>query len=308
MNTSSIDMTPPPKVARSTTLAGIGLMLAGISLFALNDALGKWLVATYSVGELLMIRSAAALILLAPFIWRSGTAPFAAAPRPGLQLARIALSSIEVAMFFLAVAYLPLADVMTFYLAGPIYVTALSALLLREHVGWRRWSAVLIGFCGVLIALRPSPASFTMPALIALGGSFFFALLMVTTRSLRSTANIVLTSGQIVGTLAFGAIIAPFGWVTPSPRDLALLVLFGVISIVALACINRALALAPASVVAPFQYTMIVWGIVLGYLVFGDIPDLPTLAGAVIIIAAGLFIFWREQAAGQRESVIAPAP
>src|SRR5258707_10732697 len=122
------------------TLAGIGLMLTGFSLFALNDALGKWLVATYSVGQLLLIRSVAALILLSPLIWRGGLAPFANAPRPRLQIARVALSSVEVAMFFLAVAYLPLADVMTFYLAGPIYVTALSALLLGERVGWRRWT------------------------------------------------------------------------------------------------------------------------------------------------------------------------
>ena len=306
MTTSSTDTAPPTR--RSTTLAGIGLMLAGVSLFALNDALGKWLVATYSVGELLMFRSAAALILLIPFIARAGVAPFATAPRRGLQLARVALSSVEVAMFFLAVAYLPLADVMTFYLAGPIYVTALSAILLREHVGWRRWTAVLIGFVGVIIALRPSAATITMPALIALGGSFFFSLLLVTTRALRATDNIVLTSGQIVGTLTFGAIVAPFGWVAPLPRDLALMALFGVVSIMALACINRAVKLAPASVVAPFQYTMIVWGVVLGYLVFGDSPDVPTLAGAAIIIAAGLFIFWREQVAGRREPVVAPPP
>ena len=288
------------------TLAGIGLMVTGISLFALNDALGKWLVATYPVAELLMVRSAAALILLAPFIWRAGIAPFVSAPRPRLQFARVALSSVEVAMFFLAVAYLPLADVMTFYLAGPIYVTALSALLLHERVGWRRWTAVLVGFCGVLIALRPSPATLTMPALIALGGSFFFSFLMVITRSLRNTDNVVLTSGQIVGTLVFGAMVAPFGWVTPSAADLALLSLFGVVSIVALACVNRALKLAPASVVAPFQYTMIVWGIALGYLVFGDVPDLPTLAGAAIIIGAGLFIFWREQRARGEVTVIEP--
>lgn len=301
-------MSPTASAPSRTTLAGIGLMLAGVSLFSLNDALGKWLVATYSVGELLMFRSAAALILLVPFIGRAGLAPFATAPRRGLQLARVALSSIEVAMFFLAVTYLPLADVITFYLAGPIYVTALSALLLREQVGWRRWTAVLIGFGGVLVALRPSSATITMPALIALGGSFFFSLLLVTTRALRNTDNVVLTSGQIVGTLAFGAIVAPFGWAAPSPRDLALMALFGVVSIVALACINRAVKLAPASVVAPFQYTMIVWGVVLGYLVFGDIPDTPTLAGAVVIIAAGLFIFWREQRTGRREPVVAPPP
>lgn len=279
----------------TSTLAGIGLMLAGISLFALNDALGKWLVATYSVGQLLMIRSATALALLAPMIVKTGAAPFVAAPRPGLQLARIALSTAEVAMFFAAVAYLPLADVMTFYLAGPIYVTALSALLLGEQVGWRRWTAVFVGFCGVLIALRPSAATLTVPALIALTGSLFFALLMVATRALRTTPTIVLTSGQIAGTFVFGLGAAPFSWVTPSLRDFAMLALFGVISIVALACVNGALRQAPASVVVPYQYTMIVWGVVLGYVVFGDVPDIATLVGAGIIIAAGLFIFWREQ-------------
>src|SRR5712691_6714571 len=174
--------------ARSA-LAGIGLMLAGIGLFSLNDALGKWLLATYSVGELLLIRSAAALLLLAPFVRQAGMAAFARAPRPRLQIVRVALSTLEVAMFFWAVSYLPLADTVTFYLAGPIYVTALSVILLGEKVGWRRWTAVIIGFAGVLLAMRPSAASFTLPALIALIGSIFFACLMIATRLLRETSN-----------------------------------------------------------------------------------------------------------------------
>ena len=107
-------------------------MLTGVFLFSFNDAVGKWLVATYSVGQLLLIRSATTLILLAPFIWRAGRDAFVSAPRPGLQMLRVVLSTLEVAMFFWAVGYLPLADAMTFYLAGPIYVTALSALLLRR--------------------------------------------------------------------------------------------------------------------------------------------------------------------------------
>ena len=116
-----------------SALAGIGLMLTGVFLFSFNDAVGKWLVATYSVGQLLLIRSATTLILLAPFIWRAGRDAFVSAPRPGLQVLRIVLSTLEVAMFFWAVGYLPLADAMTFYLAGPIYVTAISALLLKEQ-------------------------------------------------------------------------------------------------------------------------------------------------------------------------------
>jgi drug/metabolite transporter (DMT)-like permease len=288
-------MKPSPPAAAHTAVAGIGLMLAGIGLFSINDALGKWLLATYSVGELLLIRSVAAMILLAPFVRRAGIAAITGAPRPPLQIVRIILSTLEVAMFFWAVSYLPLADTVTFYLAGPVYVTALSVVLLGEKVGWRRWTAVLVGFAGVVLALRPSAASFTLPALIALTGSVFFAFLMIVTRHLRDTSNTVLVGGQIAGTLIFGALAAPFAWVTPSPRDFALLSLFGVLSIIALACVNRSLKQAPASVVVPYQYTIIVWAIVLGYAVFGDVPDPLTLAGAGIIIAAGLYIFWREQ-------------
>jgi drug/metabolite transporter (DMT)-like permease len=279
-----------------TTLAGIGLMLAGVFVFSLNDAIGKWLVGSYSVGEILLCRSAIGLALLLPFIQRAGLRAFTAAPRPGLQMLRIVLGVAEVALFFWAVRYLPLADALTFYLAGPIYVTALSVPLLGERVGWRRWSAVLVGFAGVIVALRPSAESLAPPAMIALAGSVIFALLMIATRALRATSNTVLVAGQIIGTMVFGLAAAPFGWVMPSVADAGLLVLFGVNAIVALACVNRSLTLAPASVVVPYQYTMIVWGALLGYLVFGDVPRPNVLAGAAVIVAAGLYIFVREQA------------
>jgi drug/metabolite transporter (DMT)-like permease len=290
-----------PNLAKLTTsgiVAGIGFMLAGTFLFSLNDTLGKWLLIDYSLGELLLVRSVTGLILLAPFIRQAGLAAFTRAPRPGLQIARVVLSTAEVALFFWAVSYLPLADTVTFYLAGPIYVTALSVVLLGEQVGWRRWCAVLVGFAGVVLALRPSATTFTLPALIALVGSMFFALLMIVTRLLRETSNTVLVTGQVAGTLLYGIPAAPYGWVTPSPRDFVLLVLFGVTAMIALACVNRSLKLAPASVVVPYQYTLIIFAVVLGYLVFGDVPDAFTLAGGSIIIAAGLYIFWREHARG----------
>jgi drug/metabolite transporter (DMT)-like permease len=232
---------------------------------------------------------------------------FTAAPRPWLQIGRVTLSTLEVAMFFWSVSYLPLADTVTFYLAGPIYVTALSVLLLGERVGWRRWTAVLVGFGGVLLALRPSAATLTLPALIALTGSIFFAFLMIATRSLRETSNTVLVAGQITGTLIFGALWAPFDWMTPTVPDFLLMSAFGVLSIVALACVNYSLKVAPASVVAPYQYTFILWAIGLGYLVFGDVPDALLLAGAAIIVAAGLYIFWREQMRA-REPAVPPIP
>jgi len=181
-------------------------------------------------------------------------------------------------------------------------VTALSVVLLREQVGWRRWTAVLVGFAGVVLALRPSAASFTLPALIALTGSIFFAASMVTTRMLRATSNTVLVTGQIGATLLFGAVTTPLAWVMPSARDFALMSLFGVFSIMALACVNLSLKLTSASIVVPYQYTLIVWAIVLGYVVFGDVPNPLTLLGGAVIITAGLYIFWREQVQGRPEA------
>jgi len=291
--------------ARSARLAGIGLMLLSVSMFSFGDALGKFMVATYSVGQLLWLRACAALLVLAPMIWRHRAA-FGRLERPWLQLLRVVLSTLEVAAFFLATVYLPLADVITYYLACPIFVTALSAIVLRERVGWRRWSAVLIGFCGVLIALRPSSQTVSWPAMIALGGSLSFAVLMLITRSLRATPDIVLASSQFVGTFLLGALLSPVGWVTPDLGSLALFAVAGCISVSALLCVNRSLKLAPASVVVPYQYSMIVWAVMFGYAVFGDVPSPATIAGAAVIIGAGLYIFLRERDLGGRETVVGP--
>jgi drug/metabolite transporter (DMT)-like permease len=279
---------------RSARLAGIGLMLLGVFMFSFGDALGKFMVATYSVGQLLWLRACAALLVLAPVMWRQRAA-FSHLERPWLQLLRVTLSTIEVAAFFVAVAYLPLADVITYYLACPIFVTALSGIVLREQIGWRRWSAVLIGFCGVLTALRPSSQTVSWPALIALSGSTSFALLMLITRSLRATPDIVLASTQFIGTFALGALLSPIGWVSPGLGSLGLFALAGCISVSALMCVNRSLKLAPASVVVPYQYSMIVWAVMFGYVVFGDVPPVSTIAGAAIITGAGFYIFLREQ-------------
>lgn len=280
---------------RAARLAGIGLMLAGVGLFSFGDAMGKYLVGTYSVGQFLLLRAFAAMVLISPFIWRARR-EFANIPRPGLQVLRVALAASEVAAFFAATVYLPLADVITFYMAGPIFVTAMSALVLREQVGWRRWSAVAVGFCGVLIALKPSAGTMlSWPSLIALAGSLCFAGLMVVTRFLRGTSDMVLATTQFGASLAFGAVLAPFGWVTPTPRDLALFALGGAVSVGALLSVNRSLKLAAASIVVPYQYTMIIWAGLFGYLVFGDIPSRDVVIGAAIIAAAGLYIFVRER-------------
>ena len=289
---------------RSARLAGIGLMLLSIFMFSFGDAMGKFLVADYSVGQLLLLRACALLVLL-PIMWKQ-RAEFFRLERAWLQVLRVTLSTLEVAAFFLATVYLPLADVITYYLACPIFVTALSGLVLGEQIGWRRWSAILIGFCGVLIALRPSAQTVSWPAMIALGGSLSFALLMLITRSLRGTPDIVLASSQFGGTFALGAVLSPFGWVTPGTGSLMLFAMAGIVSVAALLCVNRSLKLAPASVVVPYQYSMIVWAVIFGFAVFGDVPSWATIVGAAIIIAAGLYIFLREQQLGREDATVSP--
>jgi len=290
---------------RSMRLAGIVLMLAAVGMFAFGDALGKYIVATYSVGQLMLLRACAALVLMGPSIWRQ-RGEFRRIERPWLQLLRVVLSTLEIAAFFVATVYLPLADVVTYYQATPIFVTALSALVLGEHVGWRRWSAILIGFGGVLIALRPSAQTISWPAMIALAGSLAFSCSLLITRLLRTTPDIVLVSVQFAGGLMFGLVIAPVGWMTPTWGSLGLFIAAGAISAAALLCVNRSLKLAPASIVVPYQYTMIVWAVAFGYIVFGDVPQLSTAIGAAVIVGAGLYIFLRERELGRSETVVNP--
>ena len=281
---------------RAGAAGGIAMMLLGVLLFAVNDTLGKWLVGAYAVGQLLLVRSVAGLLVMAPSIRRAGAHAFLGAARPGLQLLRVLFSTLETALFFWAVAALPLAEVITYYMAGPIYVTALSPLLLGERVGWRRWTAVAVGFGGVVLALHPSPDSLSWGAVCALAGSLSYACFLIATRKLAGTSGTVLMTGQLVGALLFGAaLVLAQGWTTPDAVDLSLMFSLGVGSLGGNLCVNQSLRLAPASVVVPYQYTLILWGMLFGYLFFGEVIGPLTLAGAAVIVAAGLFIFLREQ-------------
>jgi drug/metabolite transporter (DMT)-like permease len=279
---------------RPAVLAGIGMMVLAILMFALNDVMGKWLVATYTVGQVLLIRSIAALVVLAPAVWRAGVRDVLRPPRPGLQFARVVCCTAEVALFYWVVVYLPLADAMTVWMAGPIWAVALAAIVLRETVRPAAWLIVLAGFVGVVVALQPSPSSISLPMAAAVLGSFCFAGMMLFARSLRGTPDITLVFWQNMGALVLGAMLVPFGWVTPSLVDFALLALLGVVAMLAHLCVTRSLKLAPASTVVPYQYTIIVWAIVFGWFVFGDAPTLAMLAGAAIVLVAGLVLIALE--------------
>lgn len=279
----------------SMARTGIAFMLVGLLLFSLNDVLGKWLVSTYSVGQVTLIRSGAALVVLLPFVWKSGWRSIVHVERPGMQVLRVVLSATEGYAFYLAVSYMPLADTMTFWLAAPIYVAAASPFLLGEKVGWRRWTAICVGFCGVLIALEPSAATLTLPALVSIYGSCAFAFITISGRALRGTPDVTLVFWHMVGGVLLGLATAPFGWVTPGAIDFSLLALLGIVALVAHVCVNRSLKLGDAATMVPFQYTLLLWAVVFGWLVFGDVPRPRILIGGAIIVCAGLFIFFRQQ-------------
>ncbi len=217
---------------------------------------------------------------------------------PRIQLLRITLSTMEIEpSYYWAINSLQLADVSAFYLSSPIMLTALSAVVLRETVDRARWLAIVVGFVGVLVALHPSAHAAAWPACVALLGSALYAVVLTTTRSLRRTPNRVLVALQLVSVVVAGGATLPFAWITPTWPALFMLSVVGLISISGSILLNRALQLAPASVIAPFQYASIVWAIMFGFVFFGDIPDAALIAGALIIIGAGLFILLRERSA-----------
>lgn len=292
-----------PSVTNLPWINGPTVMLAGMLLFSLNDAMGKWLVTSYSVGQVVMIRSLAALIVLAPFLWRAGPSALLEVEKPLMQAARVIFSTIEVFSFYFAVMYLPLADVMTYWLAAPIYVAAASPLLLGERVGWRRWTAIVIGFVGVIIALNPSRQMLTAPAMISIGGTLAFAFMMLSGRGLRGTPDRTLVFFQTAGALTAGLVACLFDWKPlASVTDLFLIMLLGIVAMSAHILVNRALKLSDAATVAPLQYALLFFAILFGWLFFGDIPHFNVLAGAALIVSSGLFIFYREQRLKRRRA------
>jgi drug/metabolite transporter (DMT)-like permease len=294
---------PPNRASKAprAVVAGIAFMLLGCFLSAGTSALAKGMMLAFPLAQVLLIRNLTAATIC------SSAVPFRKlrnVPRPGIQVLRMACCGIEAPMYFFAISHLPLVDVLTYYMAGPIYVTAVSALFLGERVGWRRWSAVVIGFVGVLIALRPSAALLSAPALIALGGSLLYAGTLITTRMVKGTPNIILVMSQVTPPLIFAMIAAPLVWMTPTLGAFIVMASLGIGTLITTGCINKSLTLAPASIVVPYQYALIVGGALFGFLFFGETPQVTTLIGAAIIIGAGLYIFMRELKVAPKPAVV----
>ncbi|KAB0676121.1 DMT family transporter [Aureimonas leprariae] len=285
------------------------MMLVAMFMFVANDTLGKWLVATYSVGQIMVLRSVGALLVMTPLLLGRPKRELFRTDRPVILTLRVVFAAFESSAFYYATITLPLSDVITYWLAAPIYVAALSPFMLGERVGWRRWTAIAVGFVGVAIALRPSSAALTPAALVSLVGSFVFSLTVIFGRQLRGTPDTALVFWQLVAALILGLVSLPFfGWTPPDLTDYGLLGLIGVVSTIAHACVNRSLKLGEAATVAPMQYTTLIWGVLFGWIIFRELPDAAVVVGAAIIIGSGLFIAFRQRKTGSGEPTVVDAP
>lgn len=276
-------------------LLGIALMLIGIAAFAVMDALVKWLTEDYPVPLVVALRSWFGLPVLFILVHLEGGIASVKTKRPLAHFSRYALVFILSFSFFWGLSQMKLIDAVALSFAAPILSAALAVPLLKEPVGWHRWGAIGVGFCGVLIMLRPGIGVFQWAALVVLGSALSYALLMITTRAFKSTESMAaLIFYPQVGMSLTGLVIAPLFWVTPTLNDLGLFTLAGVFGSVGILCLTQAFRLAPVAVVSPFEYSALIWAAMLGFALWGELPDALTVAGASVVAASGLYILYRE--------------
>jgi drug/metabolite transporter (DMT)-like permease len=281
---------------------GIGMMLLATLLFTVMDSIAKSLTATYPVQQVIWARYFFQFALMLLLIPRLGVAGLLWTRRPGVHIARGLLLTISTGCMITAISVVPLADAYTITFTAPFLVTVLSVPLLKERVGWRRWTAVLVGFAGVLIVFRPIAAPVHWAMLLPLITAACFALYQILTRKVsydsRETAFMMLFYLAWVGTAVMSAIV-PSYWQTVAAGDWAWMIGMGALGAAGHLILIRALTITPASLLSPFIYSQIVWALGIGYLWFDDVPTIWMLVGCTVIVASGLYVFYREAVLGK---------
>jgi drug/metabolite transporter (DMT)-like permease len=298
---------------------GIALQLGATFLFTLMGALVRALGDRVPIGEAVFFRSFLALLpLIIMLLWRRELNSALKMKNPGRHFTRAFTGITAMVLMFLGLQRLPLADSTAISFVTPLFSVALAAIFLGEVVRIWRWSAVFVGFAGVLIMLSPHLNMSSWNSVSAIGaimilfGAFFTAAAMTQVRSMtkvETTASLVFSFQLIAAVLALVTI--PWGWVWPSWNDFLILCGIGIFGGVAQILLTDSYRHAPASVVAPFSYTAMIWAVVLGYFMFSELPDAIVLLGAAVVVAAGLFVIFRERALGinrQKEKQAATPP
>ncbi|WP_245986888.1 DMT family transporter [Azospirillum thermophilum] len=285
-----------PYVRTDNTPLGIGMMLGSVLLFSLMNVLVKLLTETFPVVEVAFFRSLFALIPVGAMIAaQGGWVANLRTARPFAHLWRGMIGIASMSAMFWSFHLLPLGDAVALTFAAPLFLTALSVPLLGERVGIHRWSAVLVGFLGVLIMVRPSGDVLQFGSLVALAAAAGQAAAMITVRQLSRTepANTIVFYFTTATTVMLGLAL-PFAWSTPTAHEWLLLLATGLLGGGGQLLVTRAYSLAPAAVVAPLNYLSLLWAVLFGWLLWGDVPASNMAAGAVVVAASGLYILHRE--------------
>ncbi len=289
----------PAPLQRPAARIGLGIILRVCAMACLAGLFGLVKVASergVPIFETLFFRNAFAFIPIAIYIWRTSGFGVLRTTRPGAHATRAMVGLTGMIGGFLAVSHLPLTEATALSFSAPLFMTALSVPLLKESVGPHRWAAVAVGFVGVLIMIRPDPANLANVGVIfALIGAVGSALAMITIRQISMTepGPRIVFYFTVAGALA-GLASLPFGWVMPDPGTLALLVVMGLLGGVGQLLLTEAIRVAPVAVVAPFDYTQLVWASLFAFLVWDELPRALTLVGAGVVAASGLYILYRE--------------
>ena len=288
---------------------GIALILASTVFLGASDVTAKYLSATMPSIEIAWIRFLVFALIMVPAMV-PGTRLYALKTgRPGLQLARGATLLGSSLLFITGLRYLPIAQASATGFVAPLFVTALSIILLSESVGIRRWLATAAGLIGVLIIIRPGTSAFHIAAFFPIVSALCWAFTLIMTRMMsgKETATTTMTYSAIAG-IAIVSAVVPFVWVTPSWHDILFGILIGIASTAGQWIVVLAFRYADASVLAPFSYSQLLWVSILGFLVFGEVPDVWTVVGAAFIVASGLYTAHRERVRRSQMAAAAAEP
>lgn len=284
-----------PFARLSPPLQGVLVMMLAALLLTFNDALSKYLTQTYSVGQVIALRQLCAMAVIVPYIhYVTGWGAVRVVNRVGVT-ARALCFTATIGFIVLSFSLLPLALVTAIAFASPIFVVAFSHLFLRERVGIRRWFAVVAGFIGVLVIVRPGGAGFEPVLILPVLAALAAGLRDTVTKHLQtSDSSIAILFWSSLGVVAAAFLTAPFGWQWVTPVAAGWLLINGALNAAAHFLMIDALRLGDASLVAPFRFTGLLWATILGLVFWGQFPDGWTFVGAGVLIAAGIYIIERS--------------
>ena len=284
-----------PVPTREELRLGILYIIAAVFVFAVINALVKYEEETWPVIDVLFFRCVFALIFSLGLVARHGGIAMLKTNRPLEHLGRSALQFISMTSIYIAFHLMPLADAVAITFSNPLFLTVLSIPVLGEKVGRHRWGAVIVGFIGVLIMVQPGAGVFSLAALLALVNASVGASVTIALRRMSLTEHAVtLCTYQALGTTVLSTLLLPFGWVTPTWQGMIGLAAIGLASGLGQFLWTQAFRLAPAAVLAPFNYTTMIWAIGFGYFMWGEMPTSMVLLGTAVVVGSGLYILYRE--------------